>query len=126
MLKRLAIIGLLAVAPIMSGQPDKATNQKQERAKQSQPAVLSTDSPNKQDSSQTDQPKPGSNSPAGNTAVERPQVWWRDSNWYLVMVAIATACVIGWQSWETRKAAKGAIGAAGAAITQIKTMKDEG
>jgi hypothetical protein len=74
MLKSLAIFGLLLVlAPMVPGQPNKAAEQKQESAKQSQPAVLSTDSPNKQDSSQTDQPKPGSNSPAGNTAVERPK-----------------------------------------------------
>ena len=44
----------------------------------------------------------------GNTAIEGVKVWWRDSNWWLVIIAFGTACVIGWQSWETRKAAQGA------------------
>jgi len=125
MLKTLAIFASLTLLTVcVSGQPSKAAERKQENAKQSQPAVLPMDSPNKLASDQTNQAESGSNPPAGNTTLERPQVWWRDSNWYLVLVAIATAIVIGWQSWETRKAAKGAGEAADAAITQIKTMKD--
>ena len=32
--------------------------------------------------------------------------WWTNSNVWLVIVGVVTACVIGWQSWETRKSAK--------------------
>jgi hypothetical protein len=111
MLKRLTILGLLlAVTPFMPGQPNKAADQKQEPAKQGQPAVLHADSPNKQASSQADQPKANPNAPEWYTALERP-------DWWLVIVATLTAGVICWQSIETRKAAQSALLNAQAMIT---------
>jgi hypothetical protein len=103
MLKCLAVLGLLAaVAPIVSGQPNKTTDQKQETTKQSQPAALPTDSKDKQASGQTDQPEAGADSPKWYTPFERP-------DWWLVIVAALTGGVICWQSVETRKAAQGAF-----------------
>jgi len=46
------------------------------------------------------------------------------SNWALVLVAIVTAGVIGWQSWETRKAAEAAKEAADAARENSKALMD--
>ena len=60
------------------------------------------------------QANPGNNqnpsnggAPARDIALERPQVWWRDSNWWLVIIAGLTGGVIAWQSLETKKAAAG-------------------
>jgi hypothetical protein len=109
MLKCLAIVGLLlAVAPVVSSQPNKAPDPEKQRAKQSQPAVPPADSQNKQNSSQTDQAKPGSNAPAGNATVERSH-WWTKPDWWLLLIAAVTAGFICWQSWETRKASSGAF-----------------
>jgi hypothetical protein len=119
MLKRLAIFAfLLAVTPMALGQPDKTVERKQESAKQSQPSVLSVDSPNKHASGQENEDKPEATSPEWYTALERP-------DWWLVVIAGLTGCVIGWQSWETRKAAKGAKGAADASLAQIEFMKSK-
>ena len=109
MLKRLAVIGLwLAVAPIVSGQPNKTANGDKQPTKQAQPAVIVADTPDKKSSGQTYQAKSSSNSPAGNTSLERPH-WWAQSDWWLVGIAFFTGCVICWQSIETRKAAQGAF-----------------
>jgi hypothetical protein len=111
MLKRLAIVGLLlAIAPIMPGQPNKASDQKQESAKQGQPAALPTDSPNKQASAQTYQPEANPNPPEWYASLKRP-------DWWLVLAAFSTLGVICWQSIETRKAAQGAFLNAQALIT---------
>jgi hypothetical protein len=115
MLKYLAILAaFLAVATAISGQPNRAADQSQESAKRSQPAVLPTGSPNRQASSQTDQPKP--NSPSWWTALERP-------DWWLVIIAGLTGCVIGWQSWETRKAAEATVESAKATRDSIRLQE---
>jgi hypothetical protein len=114
-MKRLAIFASVTILTVCaSGQSDKVADQKQESARQSQPAALSTDSPNEQANSQTEQPKP----PKWYTTLERP-------DWWLVIIAGLTGCVIGWQSWETRKSAKGAKGAADASLAQIEFMKSK-
>jgi hypothetical protein len=119
MLKCLVILGmLLAVAPIVSSQPNKAADEKKEPAKQSQPALLPTDSQNKQTGGQTSQSKPDAETPKWYTTLERP-------DWWLVGIAFFTGCVIFWQSWETRKAAQGAKENAKVALAQIQMMKDK-
>jgi len=119
MLKRLAILGLLlAAAPIVPGQPNKTANQKQEPAKQGQPAVIATNSPDKQATSQTDQAKPSPDAPKWYAPLER-------SDWWLVLAAFSTIGVICWQSIETRKAAQGAQRAADASLAQIQFMKQK-
>jgi hypothetical protein len=100
----------------MASQPDKAPSGKQQPAAQQQPAPTAANAPNKQPNSDTNQPKPSGNPPAGNTPIERPQVWWHDSNWALVLIGLITAGVIGWQSWETRKAAEAGAESARAAL----------
>lgn len=93
-------------AGIMAGQPNKATDGKQQPAADQKPAVVVRNTPNKQPDSGTNQAKPSSNPPAGNTPVDGRKIWWQDSNWALVLIGLITAGVIGWQSWETRKAAE--------------------
>ena len=95
------VISATFLAPTVSGQPDKAANQKQEPAKQGQPTVATPNSPNKQPSGQTDQSKANADSPKWYAALERP-------DWWLVWIAFFTGGVICWQSWETRKAAQSA------------------
>lgn len=108
MLKRLVIIAIAAFMAIgVSGQPNKATNPEKQDTKQGQSAMHAPDSKDKQSSGQTDQTKDSSNSPTGNATAERPP-WWSTSDWWLVVIAGLTGCVIGWQSWETRKAANAA------------------
>ncbi len=102
MLKYTMFIFAVFAAVGVPGQPDKAADQKQEATKQSQPAVLPADGQNKQDSSQTDQPKADLNPPKWYAPLERP-------DWWLVIVAALTGGVICWQSVETRKAAQGAF-----------------
>ena len=107
MLNRLAIVGagVLLCAGVMSGQPNQAAAAKGNRAKQSHPAVVSANGHYENADSQQDQDKSGSHSPSGNASIERPAVWWRDSNWWLVAIAGITGGFICWQSWETRRAA---------------------
>jgi hypothetical protein len=108
MLRKLGIVvGLSVVAVVMSGQPNEAANPNKQGAKQSQPSVIFSDGNNKQPRSQTDQPKPDGNPPAGDAPIERPR-WWAKSDWWLVVIAGLTGCMVGWQSWETRKAAEAA------------------
>jgi hypothetical protein len=119
MRKWLAVLGLLLiVAPVVTSQPNKAADNKEQPTKQSQPSVIPTDSPNKQASSQADQPEPDANAPKWYTALERP-------DWWLVIVAALTGGVIGWQAWETRKAAQGAKENAEAAFSQIQIIREK-
>jgi hypothetical protein len=53
---------------------------------------------------------------------DKSPVWM---NLALVIVALGTGVVIGWQAWETRRAATGAEGAAEAALAQIEMVKDK-
>jgi hypothetical protein len=53
---------------------------------------------------------------------DKAPVWM---NLALVVVALGTGIVIGWQSWETRKAAKGAQRAADASFAQIQLTKSK-
>lgn len=107
MLKRLAIFAFAALAAVsVAGQPDKTANRKDQPTTQGQPSVLSLNGHDKQDASQTNQAKPNGNTPAWNAAVEGAKVWWRDPNWWLVIVAGITGAFICWQSWETHKSAE--------------------
>jgi hypothetical protein len=116
MLKHLAILAMLTfIAPVMSGQPNKTADQKQYAAKQGQPAVLVANGPNEQNYRQTNQAKASLDPPKGYAPLERP-------DWWLVIVAALTGCVIGWQSWETRKAAKGAEKGAQAALLNAQAL----
>lgn len=124
MLKRLAILGLLfAIAPMMPSQPNKAAEPKQPATNQVEIKGKPT-GPNevdKHNGSQTYQAKPGSDPPAGNTSIERPR-WWEDSNWWLVIIAGLTGCMIGFQSWATSEAARGAQKAADAALLNAQAV----
>lgn len=116
MLKRLVILAIAAIVAVsLSGQPNQTANQKQKPAKQSQPTVLPEDSQNKQTSGQADQPKPDTNPPKWYAALERP-------DWWVVGLALITACVICWQSWEMRKSAKGAQKAAEATLLNTQVV----
>jgi hypothetical protein len=121
--KWLVVLGLLLVAaPIVSGQPNQTPGGKREPAKQSQRSVIPANGPDQQSHGQADLTKLGGDAPARDTAPERPKVWWVDSEWWLVLIAGLTGCVIGWQSWETRAAARGAQVAADAAFLNARAF----
>jgi hypothetical protein len=124
MLKRLAIFGAWALLcpGIMASQPNQTPGGKGQDARQGQPAVVQSNSHDKQNPGDQNQPKAGSGAPAGNAAFKWP-AWMGDSNWWLVVVAGITGGFIAWQAWETRKAARGAQGAAEASLAQIELMK---
>lgn len=42
------------------------------------------------------------------TRKVQPSMWWRDSNWWVVIIAGFTGIVVGWQAWEARKSAQAA------------------
>ena len=108
MLKCLVIFAITTFSAFsVSGQPNKTPHPEKQDAKQSQPSVHVTNGVDKQTCCCADQDKPCSNSPTGNASIERPH-WWSASEWWLVLIAGLTGCVIGWQSWETRKSAHAA------------------
>jgi hypothetical protein len=110
MLKSLAILATwLISAGIMAGQANKDARPNPQPAKQEQPALHAANGEQGQGNAGNDKGKPDSVSPRRDTSLERPQVWWRDSNWWLVIVAALTGGVICWQSWETRKASQAAL-----------------
>jgi hypothetical protein len=112
MLERLAILGLaLALAPVVSGQPNQAPNSRQQPAKQSKPAVIPANGPNGQANVQTNQADP----PKWYKALERP-------DWWLVIIAGLTGCVISWQSWEMRKAAETGLESTKAALLNAQAL----
>lgn len=123
MLKNLAIICVLAFG--VSGQPNKAPGNKQAPTEQRHAAAVSSDSKDEQARDQHNQTNADSNSPTGNAPIERPKVWWQDSNWWLVLVAVLTGGVVGWQAWETRKAAKASGESAAYALAELELMKSE-
>ena len=112
----LAIAAIVAIG--VPSQPNKRPEQKQGGTAESNPAVQAAHSDAKQNESCNDQPKTDTNSPTRNASVERPH-WWRDSNWWLVIIAAGTALVISWQSFETHKAASSALEGARAAQRSI-------
>lgn len=63
--------------------------------------------------------------PSGDTSLERPQIWWRESNWWLVIIALLTGVAIVWQAIATRKAAKGALLNAEAALKQAQLAEKQ-
>ncbi len=111
MRKCLAVFGAWTLcAGMMAGQ----TAATQERR-----ADSSTNNEHNLPAGQIDQSKFCSNTPAG-TASAQQSPWWSDSNWWLVIAAVGTACVICWQSWETRKAAEAGKEAAEAALVSAQ------
>jgi hypothetical protein len=115
MLKSLAILGLLlAVAPMMPGQPNKAADQKQESAKHGQPSPVAS-APEKHDSGQTDQTKASPNPPEWYAAIERP-------DWWLVVLGFATLGIVAWQTYQTKKAAEAALLNAQAVINAERAL----
>jgi hypothetical protein len=100
MLRKLALCAMGVVfAGAVTCQSDQTAIGKQEPTKHSQ---------QKQTDGQSGQPQTTAQVSTGDTALQGSKVWWRDSNWWLVIVALITAGVIGWQSFETRKAAQAA------------------
>ena len=102
----------------VSGQPGKAAERKQENAKQIPLTAVTEESQSKPASGQTDQPKNNPKPTAWYIALERP-------DWWLVIIAGLTGCVIAWQSWETRKAAQGAKENAVTAVAQLEFIKSK-
>jgi hypothetical protein len=124
MLKWLAILTvLLILAPIVPGQGENKTGPNPQPAKEQPPALHAPNGENSHGQPGNNETQTNSTPPARNTSLERPQIWWRDSNWWLVIIAACTGCVIGWQSLETRRAAEGAFLAAQASMAQIEHSK---
>lgn len=117
MLKCLAILALLLTfAPIVSGQPDKAGNSKQQVGKSANPNLVGVKAVDKQANSDTGQTKPDPDPPKWYTSLERP-------DWLLVAAAFLTLGIVCLQTIETRRAAQGAQRSADASLAQIVTGK---
>jgi hypothetical protein len=91
---------LAATTGNLSGSPNqRPTSHEQSIAQQTpanpSPVTVVIDNGQRSEPASTATPK----SPSGNTSAE----------WALVVVGIATAIVVGWQSFETRKAAQAAL-----------------
>jgi hypothetical protein len=109
MRKRLAmLIVWLFFAGIMLGQSAKNPSPKSQPTKQEQPALHSSNGENSQTNVGNKETTHNGIAPDRNPSFEWPR-WMRDSNWWLVIIAGLTGCVIGLQSWETKKAAKSAL-----------------
>ena len=106
----------------MAGQGDKNARPNPQPAKQEQPSLHAADREQSQTKPGNDEGKRDSVSPGRDTALERSQVWWGNSNWWLVGIAFFTGCVVCWQSFETRKSAMAAKKAANAALLQAEHM----
>jgi hypothetical protein len=113
------LIAFALYAGIAAGQPQQTPRSKHELASQSQPSgvSISAESESKQPNFQPRPIQEESNTPSGKASFPRSQ-WWFDSNWWLVIVGICTAGVIGWQSFETRRAADASQKAVEAALKQ--------
>lgn len=119
MLKMLTITGaILTLTGGMSGQPNKATYNKQPPASQSHPAIVSANAPDEQNRSDKRQSKSSSYPPEWYAALKRPE-------WWLVILGFPTLVLIGWQAWETRKAAIAGERSASAALNQIDLVVDK-
>jgi hypothetical protein len=101
----------------VAGQGKQDASPNPQPTKQEHQALYSANGEQSQPKAGNQASKTDEDSPVGNAAIEGTKVWWRDSNWWLVIIAALTGGFIGWQSWETRKAAK-------AALSQMKLMKD--
>lgn len=124
MLKSLAILAVLCVlAGVVPGQLNKAADQKQGHAAQSQPAVINPVSSNEQNHSQPNQPKPGSNPPSGHTSFKWPR-WVFDSNWWLVIIAGLTGIFIGRQARLSRRTLNEIHAQAGHMEKQTQILRD--
>jgi hypothetical protein len=109
MRKRLAmLIVWLFFAGIMLGQSAKNPSPKSQPTKQEQPALHSSNGENSQTSVGNKETPHNGIAPDRNTSCEWPR-WMRDPNWWLVIIAGLTGCMIGWQSWATKNAAKSAL-----------------
>lgn len=110
MKKHLVILATLLIgAGIMAGQANKDADPNPQPAKHEQPALHAANGEQSQTKSGNGEEKDGNKPPTGNAALERPQIWWLDSNWVLVIIAGFTGLVICWQSFETKNAAKAAL-----------------
>jgi hypothetical protein len=108
MWKRLAILAIaIFMADCVSGQANKAADNKQQPAKQVQSPVAFSVSPAKLTKQDADSPK-----------------WYAVPDWWLVGIALVTGCFICWQSWETRRAADATEGALKASETSYKLARD--
>jgi hypothetical protein len=109
MRKRLAmLIVWLFFAGIMLGQSAKNPSPKSQPTKQEQPALHSSNGENSQTKVGNNETTHNGIAPDRNPSIEWPR-WMRDSNWWLVIIAGLTGCVIGCQSWQTKNAAKCAL-----------------
>lgn len=116
MLKTLLILGMVGILTgNMSGQPNKAAQQKQTVGSNPGPSLASSNPKDTNRNSKQNQPQPGSNSPRWYTPLERPE-------WWLVIFAALTGAVILYQSVETGNAARGALKAAEAALLNAQAF----
>ena len=95
-------------AGIMLGQSVKNSSPKSQPTRQEQPALHSSNGENSQTKVGNNETTHNGIAPDRNPFLEWLR-WMRDSNWWLVIIAGLTGCMIGWQSCETRKAAKSAL-----------------
>jgi hypothetical protein len=108
----------------MTRQGDEDASPNPEPAKKQQPAVISSNRENSQSNAGNQTKQTNNVPPDGDASFKRPK-WMSDPNWWLVIVAGLTGCVICWQSWETRKAARGADKSFEVALAQIQMMKSK-
>jgi hypothetical protein len=121
--KRLAILGIWLIwAGMMAGQANKDSGPNPHPAKQEQPALHPANGEQGQTNAGNDKGKPDSVSHRWYASLKWPQ-WMQDSNWWLVIIAGLTGCVVGWQSWETRKAAKATQQSVDAITGQTELLK---
>lgn len=101
MRKWLAIFGLVLLSTgIVTIQGDEDSGPSQLPTKQHQPALHPPDTKNGQADPDSGQTQTNSNTPTGNASLKPPKIWWRDPNWWLVIVAALTGGVIFAQSRE--------------------------
>lgn len=106
MWKRLAILAIaIFMAVYVSGQVNKAADNKQQPANHVQSPVAATVSPENQNKQDADLSK-----------------WYAVPDWWLAGIAFVTGCFICWQSWETRKSAKAALLSASAARLNAQAL----
>lgn len=102
MLKKWAILAVTTFAAIgVSGQPNKASSDKDNPANNVQPSTVTLDSHDHYTYAQQAPAKPNDEPFQWHAAVKRPE-------WWAVGIAIGTLILIYWQAKETRKAAEAA------------------
>lgn len=124
MLIRWAIFGMLLVILCANGRAEDI----HDKDNHQQPSAPVTAIPQQQDNGASfhgEQPKQDIHADVKIVNPPEKDFYDKASVWIslaLVVVALGTGCVIGWQSWETRKAARGAQVAADAALLNAQAF----